>query len=188
MVCTQMLMMICSFLEEMKTKYSFSVIFLALKEVYRQKRYFFLTFLVAVVLFVANPLLLNYKIFVSGFSFPLAYYLVVGSPATMTVPSFLTLIVISLLAGMVFSLSVFLLQRQIVTDATIGMGGIILGLLAPACPACAMGLLGIVGLGGLFVFLPWKGLELSIVAVGLLLLSIFLLSRKVETKICVIQK
>ena len=172
----------------MNAKYLFYITFSALKEVYRQKWYYALTFFVATAIVIANPLIRNYKIFISSFSFPLAYSLVIGSPAATTTSSLLTLIVISLLAGVVFSLSVFLFQRQFASGATVGIGGIVVGLLAPACPTCAVGLLGILGLGGLLVFLPWKGLELSILAIGLLLLSIFLLSKKVETKICEIRK
>lgn len=103
----------------------------------------------------------------------------------MILPAFslVVLLCISLLGGIVISLSLFLVRRQI--QAGIGWGsGIAVGVLAPACPSCAIGLASLLGLSGFFAVLPFKGRELGILGIGILLGSLFYLSNKISTKTC----
>jgi hypothetical protein len=91
---------------------------------------------------------------------------------------------VSLLSGIVLSLSLFLLKRQLSYSAGIGLSGIITSILTPACSSCALGLAGILGIGGFLSVLPFKGMELGVVGIVLLLISIVYLSKKITMIIC----
>lgn len=156
----------------------------AVQEVYTQKRYYFISIISAVVLMSLNALVRNYKLLWSNFSFSLMYSLVVGLWTSFTLGAFIILIIISLLGGVIVSMSVFLLQRQLATSASMGASGIIIAVLAPACPSCALGLFSILGLSGLLAFLPLKGLELGIMGIILLLGTITYISHKIATTVC----
>ena len=156
----------------------------AFKEIYGDKIYFFLTFLVALVLFSLNGFMHNYRILFSDFSLKLLFGLTLGIFTSYSAWPLISLMMISLLTGIVISFSVFLLRRQISSGVSIGATGIIMGILAPACPSCALSLVGIVSLGGLFAFLPFGGLEFGFISIILLVISIFYLSKKIVTTVC----
>jgi len=65
-------------------------------------------------------------------------------------------------------------------------GGLFLGTLASGCPGCAIGLFplvaGVFGISATLGSLPFGGVELQLVSVGLLGGSVFLLSK--ESKVC----
>ena len=81
-------------------------------------------------------------------------------------------------------MSVFLVKRQISTEAYAGFASLLTGVLAPACPSCALGLLTLLGLGSFLTILPFKGAELGFLAVMVLLFSLAYLSKKIVTKGC----
>lgn len=160
----------------------------ALKEVYSGKKYFVFSGLFSFFVFSFNAAIRNYKLLFSEFSVSLFLNLVIGVHSTMSPISFLFLIIISLLSGIVFSLSLFLLKRQISYSAGIGLSGIITSILTPACSSCALGLAGILGIGGFLSVLPFKGLELGVLGIVLSGVSLVYLSDKIATKVCDIKK
>ncbi len=162
-------------------------LFSALKEVYTKKKYFIFTILFSLFIFSTNTIIRNYKILLTDFSLKLFFSLIKGSYSSMSLLSFGFLIMISILSGIVFSLSLFLIKRQLSGNLGIGASGIITGILAPACPSCALGGLGVLGLGGFLTFLPFKGKELGVLGLLLLLFSINYLCNKITTKTCIIK-
>lgn len=156
----------------------------ALKEVYDAKKYFAITILVAIVLFLFNTLVNNYRILISDFSFFLFFSLLQGTLASMTSLSMVFLITISVLAGIVTAMTVFLVQRQVQGNFKASLSSILVGLIAPACPSCAIGLLSVLGFGGFLAVLPFKGLELGFLGVVFLGISTVYLSNKITTKVC----
>jgi hypothetical protein len=155
----------------------------SLKEVYSEKKYFVISFLFAFLVYAFNPVIQSYKLIGSAFSFKLLFFIVFGFYSVTSMTAFIFLILTAVLAGIVISMSVYLIKRQISTNG-IGASGIIIGLLVPACPSCAIGLLGVLGIGGFLTVLPFKGLELGVIGIGLLVFSIVYLSKKIETKVC----
>mgnify|MGYP001560699227 CR=1 FL=1 len=156
----------------------------ALKEVYSFKKYFLVTFSVALAIFLFNTLVNNYRILFSDFSFSLFFSLLKGALASMTALSFILLIIMSVLAGVVTTMTIFLVKRQVKGSLKAGTSSIFISLIAPACPSCAIGLLSVLGFGGFLAVLPFKGLELGFLGIGLLGASIVYLSNKIATKTC----
>ena len=160
----------------------------ALFEVYQNRRYLFLTITFSFIIFSFNALINNYKILTTNFSFKLFFSLMAGSIKAMSSTSFTFLILISLLAGIVLSMSTFLLRRQIKGAVASSSSTILVSLIAPACPSCAIGLLSVLGFGSFLGFLPFRGLELGVFAIVLLIISVIYLSGKIVTKTCKIKK
>ena len=160
----------------------------ALQEVYKRRKYYFFTIFFSLTIFSLNPLSQNYSLLTTNFSLSLAWSLIIASPWTTSLYAFSILILLSLLAGIVLSLSIFLVKKQIKSGIGVGISGIVVGLLAPACPACAFGLLSILGLGSFLALLPFKGAELGIMGIILLVLSIYYSSNKITATVCPIRK
>src|SRR3989338_4019416 len=154
----------------------------ALKEVYESKNYLLLTSVLAFIIFSFNILITNSKLIFSNFSFQLISSLLIGSFTSISNISLIFLILISILAGIVLSMSIFLVRRQVFSTVSIGSSSIFVSVLTPSCPSCAIGLLSILGLGSFVAVLPFKGLELGFLGVILLTITLIFLSVKINTK------
>ena len=158
----------------------------ALKEVYKNKGYLFFTIGFSIVIFLFNALINNYKLLLSSFSFKLLFSLIGGIMTTITPTSLIFLVIISILAGIVISMGIFLIRRQIKGSVGTSAASVVIGIAMPACPSCAIGLLSILGLGGFLAVLPFKGLELGVLGVILLVFSTVYLSGKIVADTCTI--
>lgn len=156
----------------------------ALKDVYHVKRYYAISFSVALALFLFNALINNYRIILSDFSFKLFFFLLIGTLSSIATSSLIMLIVMSILTGIVIAMTIFLLRRQTKGVIEASSSGLFVSIIAPACPSCAIGLLSVLGLGGFLAVLPFKGLELGVLGVILLIVSVIYLSNKITTKTC----
>jgi len=172
----------------MKVMKKLNHIIRALHEVYSEKKYFLFSGIFSLSVFSFNAAIRNYKLLFSEFSISLFLNLVLSAHSSMSLISFVFLVVVSLLSGVVFSLSLFLLRRQVTYSAGIGLSGIITSILTPACSSCALGLAGILGIGGFLSVLPFKGLELGVLGIILLGVSLLYLSGKIATKFCDVKK
>jgi len=100
-----------------------------------------------------------------------------------TVSSLLFSLIIALLFGFYVSLLIF--KRDIAkisnkgNKAASGVGAAT-GIIASGCPSCGTPLLGLVGLPLGLSALPFKGLELKILSIGLLILSIYLICNSIK--------
>lgn len=159
----------------------------AFYEVYAEKKYVAISMLFGLVVFSLNAVIRNYRLLWSEFSFSLLFNLIISVHSTMSTVSFLFLIIVSLLSGIVLSLSLFLLRRQITYGAGIGLTGIVTSILTPACSSCALGLAGIIGVSGTLTLLPFKGMELGALGIVLLLISLVYLSGKITATVCEIK-
>lgn len=158
----------------------------ALKEVYKNKGYLFFTIGFSIVIFLFNALINNYKLLLSSFSFKLLFSLIGGIMTTITPTSLIFLVIISILAGIVISMGIFLIRRQIKGSVGTSAASVVIGIAMPACPSCAIGLLSILGLGGFLAVLPFKGLELGVLGMVLLIFSTVYLSGKIVADTCTI--
>jgi hypothetical protein len=154
----------------------------AFKEVYSRPIYYSLSFIAAILMFSFNAAFRNYKLLVSDFSFSLLFKLIIGIFSSFSLAGLILLVIMSILSGVIFAFSVYLLKRQL--SGVSASGSVFLALLAPACPSCALGTLSIFGLGGFMTILPFKGLELGFLAIGIIIIALINLSGKIVTKTC----
>lgn len=63
--------------------------------------------------------------------------------------------------------------------------GVLFGFIGPGCAACGLPVLSLVGLGGSIAYLPFRGAEISYIALLLLIISlVFLLRQDTKEKEC----
>ncbi|MGK0208748.1 MAG: hypothetical protein ACI83O_000002 [Patescibacteria group bacterium] len=172
----------------MKIKNTIEVV----KEVFSKKRYITLAIISALLFYIANAMVSSYPTMRSyGFSLGLVgtikihYALIAGFVKTVSLTSLVTLIAISILFGIIVALISY--KTRALKDAEpekysmITGIGLFIGVLAPGCAACGLGLLSVLGLSSAFLrFLPYKGTELSLIAIGLLLFSIIQISQSIK--------
>ena len=94
------------------------------------------------------------------------------------------LISISILTGLNLALlsgRMHLLQKK---SGHLLAGGSILGTITGGCASCGLPILGALGLTGSLAYLPFKGLEISALALILLAISFFVLLKKTDPKYC----
>lgn len=152
----------------------FRVLFVILKK----KKYVAIAFIAAIFMAV-----LSYYLTVkSVFNKSIFIYAEMNGSLFTAVSLFLS-ITIAVLIGLYISLLIFrkdIIKKRAAGDKVIGFGGAGAGILASGCPTCGAPLLGLIGFPiGLFSF-PFKGLELKILAIGFLLLSIFLVFKNIK--------
>lgn len=171
------------------------------RKVFGDWKYLTLAVVTALLFYALNVFIANagnvfsfYSTF--GFFGTMSFFfkLAVGFGKTITPSSYSSLIAISFLFGILLSLVFFkIISARDVSDKKAGIWGwlgLSLGVLAPGCAACGIGLLSVLGLGSAFLtFFPLKGLEISILAIGLIGFSIFKISKDLtECKVCKISK
>ena len=97
-------------------------------------------------------------------------------------------IVISALAGINFAMMAFKIKRVKMMNSVKSNSSAVLGgafaAFTPGCPACTAPLAVILGaVGGLSLF-PMQGLELKFISVGVLIFSIYWITRGLQSKSC----
>ena len=173
----------------------FKEILNAWKIVFGNARYIFLTIIIAFGFYFFNVLVSNISLLIyvfnsSGIEKTISWLVssTIGFGRTILLSSFISLIIISILFGVLVSLLVFKIKNieKNTKLGVIGGLGVLLGIVAPTCAACGIGLIYVLGLGSAFLtFLPFKGLELSILAILLLNLTILKASKDLTTcKVC----
>ena len=115
------------------------------------------------------------------------FNLFVSFKGSILLSSFVSMVVLSILTGLLFSLVIYKVSlRKKISSNTSILGGIgmFLGIFAPGCAACGLGLVAFFGLATSFATLPLKGLEISIVAIIILVVSIFKFSSTLNDDSC----
>ncbi len=97
-------------------------------------------------------------------------------------------VVISALAGINFAMMAYKIKRIKMMNSVKSNSSAILGgafaAFTPGCPACTAPLAVILGaIGGLSLF-PMQGLELKFISVGVLIFSVYWITRGLESKSC----
>jgi len=173
-------------------------IFHTWKVIFGNFKYLLLAIVVAVAFYTFNVLLPNFKALISFYSSlgpfgtaRLFLLLMIGFWNTIRLHSFITLIIISILFGMLVSIISFRVSGNVISrngkkHGVLGGVGIFLAALVPGCAACGIGLLSVLGLSTAFLtFLPFEGLELSILAIGILVFVILKTSKDLtECDVC----
>lgn len=164
-------------------------LFAVWKTVFGNWKYLFGTLFVALLFFLLNVLILNwsnisafYPVFGFFGSAKFFFLLARGFGGTVLLHSFVSLIMISFLFGMLFSLVWYKMSANIPRGnksyGLLGGIGVFLGTLVPGCAACGIGLASTLGLSaGILTLLPYNGLEISILSIGLLSFVIIRISK-----------
>ncbi|MBT4516601.1 MAG: hypothetical protein HOC78_01785 [Candidatus Komeilibacteria bacterium] len=93
---------------------------------------------------------------------------------------------VSILAGINFSMLIFYLKRKIKLERSVGTGfvGIIIGIFGVGCASCGSVVLssifGYTAVTNFLGILPFHGIEIGVLGLMLLLLSIYLLASKIQ--------
>ena len=140
--------------------------------------------------FVPNNKLLLYSFvnFPIHTTFNLFTSLVVGLPKSVSNIDLLLLLVTAGLVGVNISLILKTLKRLKNQKVRISVGGgTILAIVATGCSACGLSIISLFGLtAATFAFLPFRGMELNLFAISVLLLSFVYTLRKLN-EVCEIK-
>jgi len=165
-----------------------------LSTVFSYKPYLLLTVLIAVLYYAFNAFIGNASIIFSSFSSygfseaALIYItLFLGYASTIKLSSFITLISISILFGVLFSLLIYRahVMKSVRNNNTkmgfLGSLGVFMGAIAPGCAACGLGIFPLLGISAAsLTFLPFGGLELSIIAIIILVFTVVHMSNQLS--------
>ena len=152
------------------------------------------SFIIAVIYIVVTIYLMNFSLVRNTIvgNYPLEYKgrlllaLAQGMWTAMTKQALSLLFVTALLTGVNLSLLVNRLKelkRRGNIRFVVG-GSSLLGIVGSGCAACGLPILALVGLSGSLAYLPFRGSELSYLAVMLLLLSFIILIRTNNDQSC----
>lgn len=172
-------------------KFKFENLRAAFKEVFQHPAYWVISLLVSAIIFSFNLLVINYSALIHFFNAAFIWGLIRGTFGGMMFFSQVTLILTSLLTGILFAMLVFKLKYikdNLTGAASTGLVGATIGVLLPACSTCGLGLIALLGYASLIAVLPFKGLELGFVAVILLLFAIFYISTQIVEKQCKVKR
>lgn len=151
-----------------------------LKHVFGKWNFVALALGIALAFYLANALILQWKnlpLLDTGQEFRA---LTVGMYYLLPRLSFSSLIAISLLTGMLVTLVVYKARSRMKTSSRSGVLsslGVLAGAFVPGCAACGIGLAAALGLGASLATLPFKGAELSVLAIGLLVFALASVSK-----------
>src|SRR3989338_4466713 len=164
-------------------------IFSTWKKVFTNWKYLAVTIVIAFSFYSINVLVSSWSS-LTGFYSTLGFFqtikfffiLFFGFKETIMFHSFVSLIVISVLFGMLFSLVGYKVKIGQGTDGKrvglFGGVGLFLAAFAPGCAACGVGLASFFGIGaGVLSFLPYGGFELSIASIGILGFTIVMITK-----------
>lgn len=113
--------------------------------------------------------------------------LLLGMWTAMSLPSLFLLMTVALLTGLNLVLTLErlrFLRSSGKLHWAIG-GSTLIGLVGSGCASCGLPILALLGLGGAAVYLPYGGMELSLLAIMLLGVSLyFLMQGRLATAVC----
>ncbi|MCH7568007.1 MAG: hypothetical protein IIA87_01165 [Nanoarchaeota archaeon] len=168
--------------------------------VFSNWRYLILAIIIALLFYNLNVLIANYANLASFYSslgllgtIKFFFILSLGFGALIKTHSFVSLIIVSILFGMLLSLTMYKV-KVVKISGTKKTGffssiGVFLAAFAPGCAACGIGLASLLGIGGAFlIYLPFEGLELSILAIAILSFTTWKVSKDLsECESCQVQ-
>jgi len=155
------------------------------KKVFSKPKYLILAIVIAVLFYSLNVLISSWRSLESFYfnlglseTIKIFFSILLNFYKTTIISSYISLIIISILFGILLSLVVYKVNLGITAKVgLLGWFGIFLAAFVPGCLACSVGLLAILGIGaGALAFLPYKGLEISVIAILILGFSIIKLS------------
>ena len=154
------------------------------KTIFGQHKYVVRFFVIAILFYILNVSMSIYSQFgYAGDFFDIIRLYTQGFFLSVGVASFSCTVILSVLTGFLISLLWF---RAEITHMGIqkklgffGYISVFLGLFVTGCPTCGLGLIAILGLGASVASLPFKGIEISIGAIIIILITIYFISKRI---------
>jgi len=157
------------------------------KRVFTNLNYLILAVVIALFFYATNVFIAQLNTMISLYSslglvgtIKLFFISIIGFWSLVKIESYISLIIISLLIGMLFSLifyKVVIIKGDGNKAGLITSLGLFISVIAPGCAVCGIGLASILGLSAIFInFFPYDGLELSFLAIIILIYAIFKVS------------
>ncbi len=150
-----------------------------LKQIYKSKKYFYITFISAIVLFIVF-----YKLMLAKIANHSLKIFIMMSGYNYTYFTLLSFVVISVLFGIYLSVFIYrfkliklMREKKGTSISFIGYLGLIAGVFGAGCPTCGSVIFALVGAPLALMYLPFRGLELRLLSIVILLISIYLLTK-----------
>ncbi|MCB9809107.1 hypothetical protein H6776_01785 [Candidatus Nomurabacteria bacterium] len=175
-----------------------------IKEIFTQKKYVFLFWIVAISLLYlliwlnSLPVITSFFALVSGFWSKVAFLfsLITTLGTNFTVFSIITTLIIVLLFSLNITMMAYYIRYRRTHSSQIifgkGFAGFIAGLFGMGCSACGAAVLGpllaALGVGGLLTILPFHGQEFTLIGIILLVISLWSLNKKMKNTVCEIEE
>lgn len=164
-----------------------------MKEILSSKNFLISTFLISVLYLISITYLMNFQLvkdtLVGDHAFTYRVSLLVallgGMWTAMSGMGLVTLVITAFLTGANLTL---VWQRIMILKSSdnlqlVAGGSSLFGIVGSGCAACSLPIISLLGLTGSLVFLPYRGMELSYLAVIILLVSLLLLM-KTQQEVC----
>ena len=152
-----------------------------IRPILKKRKYLYIAITVSIILFALSYYLTVYSI--TGKSI-FAYAMMSG--LYFTIFSLLLSVVFALLFGLYVTL-VFARRDMIAGRSTAnkvaGSGGGIIGMIAAGCPTCGAPILAWLGFPLALMSLPFRGLELKVISIALLIWAIYLLAENIKKQL-----
>ncbi len=159
----------------MKIKEVFGV----LRQVYKNRKYFYMTLIVAVVSFIVF-----YKLTLATISNNSLKIFIMMSGYNYTYFTLLSFVIISVLFGIYLSIFVYrfkliklMREKKGISIGFIGYLGLVAGVFGAGCPTCGSVIFALIGAPLALMYFPFRGLELRLLSIVILLISIYILTR-----------
>ncbi len=150
-----------------------------LKQIYKNRKYFYLTLIVAVVLFI-----IFYKLTLATIADNSLNIFIMMSGYNYTYFTLLSFVIISVLFGVYLSVFIYrfklikiIKEKKGTSIGFIGYLGLIAGVFGAGCPTCGSVVFALVGAPLALMYFPLRGLELRLLSIVILLVSIYLLTK-----------
>ena len=157
------------------------------KLVFSNVSYILLALIIALVFYFLNVVILSYVSLKSIYSSLGAYealkiFLIISFSLQNQIKllSFFSLIATSVLIGILITMMIFKVKMQTTgeREGLLATIGIVIAAVAPGCAACGIGLISALGAGGIILaILPFKGFEISLIAIIILIYANFRLAK-----------
>ncbi|PIN85604.1 MAG: hypothetical protein COV47_01280 [Candidatus Diapherotrites archaeon CG11_big_fil_rev_8_21_14_0_20_37_9] len=156
----------------------------AAKLVYSKKKYYAITIAIAIGIIFSINLAINSSLIFSIISgnylviekITILFSLLSGTFSNNTELTIITLTIVGILTGInaSFIMYKFSIDRKLSKRNSIaGAVGTVIGLFAGGCASCAFTIAALFGVVGALSFLPFKGVELTIIGIGILIFALF---------------
>ena len=176
----------------------------SLKEVFKKPSYAILALVVSFVIYVVSiwlpskdllRLVFNSELFDFGEKIKFLWNMFGLIKTNFTITSGTFVVILSLLGGVNMTLFTFYFKRRVKLQKSAGVGliGIIVGFLGIGCASCGSivlsSLIGFSAAVSFVGFLPFHGLEFAIIGIVVIIVSIYLIAKKIQNPLlCQIRK
>ena len=157
-------------------------VLLVLRQIYQNKKYILISLITGIISFfifykltLATTANHSLKIFIMMSGYNYTYF------------TFLTLALTSVLFGVYLSIVVYRFNlikcanknKKSILGSFFGFLGFFAGAFGTGCPTCGSVVFALIGMPLALMYFPFKGMELRVLSVGILFISIYILSRSI---------